>query len=317
MDVSIGSTQAITPLPEELLPASYWANYSGRCPPGAVNCFRMFEAWEFVTLALCILAFTFHCVVFNFILRQMVQKHPYFSSPFYKLYLVLAGIEILHSLQDSFYARVSNYGLFLDIFENNVTLCRIDYFFSGYFSYVQCFLHVLMAANRFTVFAFPLAYKRIWKNNIIMVAVAALAVLPLPFLSFRIPADAEYFYVGPNQIGIKYTDHNVRFFAGLTSASISVSTSIASAAFEIAGLVCFRRYAKKYPVSEGNRNNLRLLFCTFLMLLSQAMLTSYHCLMIYGTVYNAPGAIEFAQKNASAWVFDQFTLNSAICLVIA
>ncbi|KAH7694626.1 hypothetical protein AAVH_38324, partial [Aphelenchoides avenae] len=316
METTSDPTLTTTALPLELLPASYWANYSGRCPPNAANCFRVFEAWEIITLVLCILAFTFHCVMFNFILRQMVQKHPYFSSPFYKLYLVLAGIEILHSLQDSFYQRVSNYGFFLNIFEDNVTLCRIDYFFSGYFSYVQCFSHVLMAANRFTVFAFPLAYKRIWKNDIIMVAVAALAVLPLPFLSFRIPADAEYFYLGPNQMGSKYSDKNVRFFAGLTSASISVCTSITSAAFEIAGLVCFRRYAKKYPVSEGNRNNLRLLFCTLLMLVSQAMLTCYHCLMIYGTVYNAPDAIAFAQKNAS-WVFDQFTLNSAICLVIA
>ncbi|KAI1692613.1 srg family chemoreceptor domain-containing protein [Ditylenchus destructor] len=290
--------------------------FVGRCPPDAVDCYRILSAWEIVTLCIALIAFVFQIALFNFLIRQVLSGHEYFSSSFYKLFCVLSFIEILHGLQDSFYQRVFNYGLFLDVFEGNEALCRIDYFISGYFSYFQCFLHLIIATNRFTVFVFPLRYKTIWKRKVIMYALLLNALLPLPFLSFRIPAKAMYYYVGPDEMGIKYIDKTVGFYAGLTSASISVFTSLASAILEVSALIAFRKLARRFPVSQENWNNLRLLGCTILMLISQALLTAYHCCMMYGNFFNAPNVIDFAQLNVS-WVFDQFCFTSSICLFLA
>ncbi|KAI1706710.1 srg family chemoreceptor domain-containing protein [Ditylenchus destructor] len=290
--------------------------FVGRCPPDAVDCYRILTAWEIVTLSIAVIAFIFQIALFNFVIRQVMSRHEYFSSSFYKLFCVLSSIEILHGIQDSFYQRVYNYGLFLDVFEGNEALCRIDYFLSGYFSYFQCFAHLIIATNRFTVFVFPLRYKSIWKRKLLIYAVIVNALLPLPFLSFRIPAKAIYYYDGPDQLGIKYTDKTVGFYAGLTSASISVFTSLASAILEFSALIAFRKHARQFPISQENWNNLRLLGCTILMLISQALLTAYHCCMMYGNLFNVPSAIDFAQMNVS-WVFDQFCFNSSICLFIS
>ncbi|KAI1699499.1 srg family chemoreceptor domain-containing protein [Ditylenchus destructor] len=293
-------------------------NFVGRCPPDAANCHRIFEPWEIVTVSIAVPVFCFHCLMFYFLVRQVLDKHPYFNAPFYKLYLVLTFVEILHALEESIYLRVITSGLpfVLDIFEGNVMLARIGYFLSGYFAYFQCFAHVVLAVNRFTVFAFPLRYQKIWNTRTIVATVVGVTLLPWPFLSFRISAEAIYFYVGPNQLGNKYVDQTVRFYSGLTSACIATSTSIVSAIFEIFALVMFKRLTKRFPNSEDNRTNARLLACTILMLISQAILTTYHLLMMYGTFYNAPGVIAFAQRHVT-WVFDQFSLHSSLCLCIA
>lgn len=51
------------------------------------------------------------------------------------------------------------------------------------------------------------------------------------------------------------------------------------------------------------------------MMISQAVLTAYHCAMMYGTLNGVPGAVAFAQKQIS-WVFDLFCMNSPFCLAI-
>ncbi|KAI1709879.1 srg family chemoreceptor domain-containing protein [Ditylenchus destructor] len=289
--------------------------FVGRCPPEAVDCGRILSAWEIFMLSAAVIAFIFQIALFNFLTRLVLSGHEYFSSPFYRLFCVLTFVEILHGLQGSFYRRAYSYGLFLDIFEGNVTLCRVFYFLSGYWSYFQCFAHLTIAVNRFTVFVFPFRYKSLWKPKILVLTLIANALLPLPFLSFRITAKAEYFYVGPNQLGIKYTDPNVRFLAGMTSAAISVITSLASAILEISALIVFKLQSRRFPVSQDNLNNLRLLGCTVLILISQAILTAYHSLIMYGTIYNVPRAIDIAQMNIT-WVFDQFCFSSSICLFI-
>lgn len=58
-------------------------------------------------------------------------------------------------------ARAVTNGFFLDIYEGNDVLARMDYIFSDYFTYFQWFVHVLLAANRFTVFAIPMSYKKV------------------------------------------------------------------------------------------------------------------------------------------------------------
>lgn len=88
-------TNTTTHIPLALLPATYWANYTGRCPLDAVNCYRILQPWEIVLLSASILALAFHCLVFSFLMTKALRGHAHFSSPFHKLYLVLAVTEIV------------------------------------------------------------------------------------------------------------------------------------------------------------------------------------------------------------------------------
>ncbi|KAH7708878.1 hypothetical protein AAVH_23866, partial [Aphelenchoides avenae] len=146
--------------PLALLPASYWANYTGRCPLDAVNCYRILQPWEIVLLSASILALAFHCLVFSFLMTKALRGHAHFSSPFHKLYLVLAVTEIVTLVETLLVARLPGYGLFLDVFDGNVVLAKMDLTLNDYLAYFQWCVHPLMAANRFTVFAMPTTYKK-------------------------------------------------------------------------------------------------------------------------------------------------------------
>ncbi|KAH7701557.1 hypothetical protein AAVH_31308, partial [Aphelenchoides avenae] len=146
--------------PLDLRPASYWANIAKRCPPEAVNCYHIFKPWDIVTSVVAILGISFHCLVFYFILRRALQRHPHLSSPFYRIYLVLAATEIVNALMILLVTRFSSYGFFLDFFEENNALAHFDMLFTCYLTNVQWLAHCLIATNRFTVFAFPMSHQK-------------------------------------------------------------------------------------------------------------------------------------------------------------
>lgn len=77
------------------------------------------------------------------------------------------------NFQDSFVFRILQSGLFLDFWEDNEVASRCGYLLSAYFSYFQCFAHVVIGLNRFTCFAYPEKYKKVAtpKNNAFDLAV--------------------------------------------------------------------------------------------------------------------------------------------------
>lgn len=122
--------------------------------------------------------------------------------------------------------RFPVYGLFLDFWETSTVLAAMGYLISGYCVCYQFFCHTLIALNRFTVFAFPQTHKKVsgasqlcaivsadqaWNRKKVRWIVLLNMLLPLPFLAFRVPARVEYFYTGPNMMGARYTDANIRF----------------------------------------------------------------------------------------------------------
>lgn len=76
-------------------------------------------------------------------------------------------------------------------------------------------------------------------------------------LVLLLPAKSNFFYTGPNQLTNMFIDY--RPWTGIFMASASALTAFVSATFEIAGLVMFRRYSRKFGITEEHRNNLRLL----------------------------------------------------------
>lgn len=57
--------------------------------------------------------------------------------------------------------RLPNYGFFLDFFEGNTVLTKMDLSLNDYLAYFQWFTNCLIAANRFTVFAMPMSHKKV------------------------------------------------------------------------------------------------------------------------------------------------------------
>lgn len=81
------------------LPLSSTSLFVGRCPPERVGCARIIGPGEYVSLGIAAMAWTFHMAMCFFIAWQIVAaRNQTFSSAFYKLYVVLSVMEILHAL---------------------------------------------------------------------------------------------------------------------------------------------------------------------------------------------------------------------------
>ncbi|KAH7710310.1 hypothetical protein AAVH_22411 [Aphelenchoides avenae] len=110
------------------------------------------------------------------------------------------------------------FGIFLDFWEGNEVASRGGYLLSAYFSYFQCFAHVVIAVKRFTCFAYPDKYKKWWNTRNFCYITLLTSFLPLPFMSFRFPAKSMYFYVGQNQLGNRYLEKEVQFVSHFRDA---------------------------------------------------------------------------------------------------
>lgn len=80
-----------------------------------------------------------------------------------------------------------------------------------------------------------------------------------------LPKKSNVLCTGANQLTNMFVEYNP--WIGIFMASTSAFTALVSASLEIAGLVMFRRYARKFGISEEHRNNLRLMSFGFALLL--------------------------------------------------
>ncbi|KAH7720639.1 hypothetical protein AAVH_11846 [Aphelenchoides avenae] len=296
-------------------PASTAAPYAGRCPENSLTCARILSPAEVLVIAVDIPVLLFHASVFYFILRQITGNKKDFRSAFYRLYAAMSVVDMIHTLDVYICLRLPVYGLFLDFWESSVVVASAGYLISGYCVYYQFFSHLTIALNRFSVFAFPQSYKRVWTKKNVHWAIVVNSLLPFPFLSFRFPASVRYLYVGANSMGVRYVDPDIRKYAAMTSASLSLSTSIASAFFELLAIVAYRRYAKAYTSTNEQRHDLRLLICSLLMLIAQWLYTAYQCTLVVSSLTSNLHLLGIAQQQV-AWVIDILCLSGSFCLFL-
>ncbi|KAI1702196.1 srg family chemoreceptor domain-containing protein [Ditylenchus destructor] len=293
------------------------SKFVGRCPENSTDCYRYIAPWEIADVVLTVPFYCFHISVTIFIFRQIYAGAPYFQSAFYRLFAVLSIADILHSTNIQLTVRLFSYGIFLRFWEwSSPFLANPGYLASAYCSYVQFFIHTLMAINRFTAFAYSQQYGKMWHPRRVKWMILVIVILPLFFMSFRFPAEAEFFYVAPNQMGDHYKNQQLYFFAGLTSALLSLFTSLTSFILEIAAIAAFRRHARLYPISNQQNHDLRLLFCSIIMLIGQSLYTAFYCTVIYAAIIKNPSIVGFAQQHV-IWILDIFCLSGPVCLMLS
>ncbi|KAH7697848.1 Protein SRV-2 [Aphelenchoides avenae] len=223
-------------------PASTAAPYAGRCPENSLTCARILSPAEVLVIAIDVPVLLFHASVFYFILRQITGNKSDFRSAFYRLYAAMSVVDMIHTIDVYICLRLPVYGIFLDFWESSVVVASAGYLISGYCVYYQFFSHLTVALNRFSVFAFPQSYKKVWTKKNVHWAILVNSLLPFPFLSFRFPAEVRYLYVGANSMGVRYMDPEIRkvsFRAGILALQCS-ARCVNVSKFEPVNINCLR-----------------------------------------------------------------------------
>jgi hypothetical protein len=132
----------------------------------------------FVALVLTLLTLPLYLVIIVFIVRKR-NINPY-NSAFFKLWLALAFVDILVTINVFLIGKAISYGYFRSVFESQPTGAVLN-LISNLISYssnrAQMSINAIISINRYTAIAMPINHNLVWDASYLLAKIVFSTVL--------------------------------------------------------------------------------------------------------------------------------------------